>query len=668
MQTAWTACCLSLCFVGVCVSAEHVEAAICPANSQTWFDGTCWCLPGFAGSGGSPCSECGAGTHKPRLGDGVCVPCAAGTYASYNGTAECTQCPAGTYAPWEGLSACDSCPPDTYSVEGMNDCNSCVAGKYLNSWSYECATCPQNMTSPAGATSYWQCVCGDGYDNVDDVCVPECAAGSRRGTSTSACTCDAGYTGNDGGPCYQCDAGKYKYEFGPSTCVSCSVDFFLDDSNSHGREPRCRRCEGGRVSAMGSTSAYNCECVGGSETKNSQNMVTSFSVCDIVHEMLATGQFRCKRNNEWVDAIATDTNLTNLGCDDDISPLQCEYSMRGSDMELGFVFWWHGHSNTVPGVTSQVSTQRDNEGICLTVRDMSVVPRIFASNNATCNRLGFADSMTSVFVVAYQPTCSYDRILECDVSESFKTHNARTLDDVSIHECANECSSSGCFFFVWIDTRCWITNEIDVTGLTCKQLTSSNPSVYIYSSDVEMFQLKIHGLSRRREMEKVGNNCNHTHQYTTLVDLNPLCDQYGYTSCQVECLSHCGDDCAMLTIIHITVMTVDHFESNRTCAVGPTDTAIVEGSCDDNDSDNDMGMRSTLTSTYIGRNGNCPVNSWRQSYDSDQGLACTCVPGYTASSPDKCVACERNHFSIGGLSDSTCIHCPTASSSVKGST
>ena len=39
--------------------------------------------------------------------------------------------------------------------------------------------------------------------------------------SVTACTCNAGFSGPDGGPCTPCEAGKYKALAGSSTCSAC---------------------------------------------------------------------------------------------------------------------------------------------------------------------------------------------------------------------------------------------------------------------------------------------------------------------------------------------------------------------------------------------------------------------------------------------------------------
>ena len=65
----------------------------------------------------------------------------------------------------------------------------CLAGSYLENST--CIKCPVNSNSPEGSTSL------------------------------TACTCNAGSSGPDGGFCSFCAAGKYKSQTGPQPCVRC---------------------------------------------------------------------------------------------------------------------------------------------------------------------------------------------------------------------------------------------------------------------------------------------------------------------------------------------------------------------------------------------------------------------------------------------------------------
>ncbi len=56
---------------------------------------------------------------------------------------------------------------------------------------HECTACPAFSSSPEGASNFRDCIC------------------------------DAGYTGQDGGPCVACAAGTYKNATGNASCLEC---------------------------------------------------------------------------------------------------------------------------------------------------------------------------------------------------------------------------------------------------------------------------------------------------------------------------------------------------------------------------------------------------------------------------------------------------------------
>jgi len=73
-------------------------------------------------------------------------------------------------------------------------CTACVAGTYkADKGTAQCQSCPNHSDSPASSISI------------------------------IACTCNAGWTGPDGGLCTQCVAGKYKIASGDAACSNCSA-------------------------------------------------------------------------------------------------------------------------------------------------------------------------------------------------------------------------------------------------------------------------------------------------------------------------------------------------------------------------------------------------------------------------------------------------------------
>ncbi len=110
----------------------------------------------------------------------VSAQCPAGYTGPDDGP--CIQCPAGTFKFEIGNEECNACPTATYSVTvGATDGTYCVA-------------CPADSNAPA-----------------------------QTSTATS-CTCNAGFTGPDGGTCTVCAAGTYKGTTGSNNCIECDTE------------------------------------------------------------------------------------------------------------------------------------------------------------------------------------------------------------------------------------------------------------------------------------------------------------------------------------------------------------------------------------------------------------------------------------------------------------
>jgi hypothetical protein len=90
----------------------------------------------------------------------------------------------------------------------------------------ECTDCPTNSNSPARLSSV-------------------------KGTS---CTCNAGSTGPNGGPCEPCVAGKYKTLTGTATCTNCGAGTYSSAGST-----ACMGCGAGTYSAaVGATASWRC--------------------------------------------------------------------------------------------------------------------------------------------------------------------------------------------------------------------------------------------------------------------------------------------------------------------------------------------------------------------------------------------------------------------------
>ncbi len=162
----------------VCVPLTAEKRAAIPMYRGT--PTLCPCEAGFYGNP-SACTPCAAGkflTTTTRTD--TCQVCDAGKYA-VDGQAACRECPAGKYGELKGGSA-------------ETSCTACGTGKYgIDTGQSSCLTCPPYSNSPPGSTSL------------------------------TTCTCNAGSTGPNGGPCSQCAAGKVKAEPGPAACTLTST-------------------------------------------------------------------------------------------------------------------------------------------------------------------------------------------------------------------------------------------------------------------------------------------------------------------------------------------------------------------------------------------------------------------------------------------------------------
>ena len=235
----------------------------CPSNSLSAAGSmaieACKCNAGFGGVNGALCTQCGAGTYES--GD-VCVSCplysnSAAQSAScvcnagfITGNAGQCACAANKYFS-NSLVRCENCPASSSSPSystaasacvcnagfgGANGavCTQCVAGTY--ELGDVCVSCPLYSNSAAQSTS---CVCNAGfiagnagqcacaankYFSDSLVQCENCPASSTsplHSTAASACVCNVGHTGADGGPCSACVAGKYKTTTGSVACTLC---------------------------------------------------------------------------------------------------------------------------------------------------------------------------------------------------------------------------------------------------------------------------------------------------------------------------------------------------------------------------------------------------------------------------------------------------------------
>ena len=181
----------------------------------------------------------------------ACTPCAAGEYSV--STEACVACPALTESPAgsASLAACVSVP-GAYAVLGAGQAaRLCPPGTFQDEANKtSCKACPDNTYQPGyGATQAAACV--------------GCPARSAirpagPGVEQTNCTCDAGCSGPDGGPCAPCAAGTFKSAAGSAACQQCPADAHAGAGSS-----ACADCPTNSFSAAGSTALANCTCAAG---------------------------------------------------------------------------------------------------------------------------------------------------------------------------------------------------------------------------------------------------------------------------------------------------------------------------------------------------------------------------------------------------------------------
>lgn len=187
----------------------------------------------------------------------------------------CTLCAAQTYSPATGspnASTCDPCPgalpkhvATTTRTLPLTDCRQ----KHHRA-------CLISLCSLRLAGGAWEGRCAG---LTSGVLGPANTSAPRGSDDYTSCTCNAGYSGADGGPCPACVPGKYKPEQGPqdcascergtysnrtaqtnvSTCADCWANTFQNQLGA-GHPDDCAACPANTFSARRSTSIADCTC------------------------------------------------------------------------------------------------------------------------------------------------------------------------------------------------------------------------------------------------------------------------------------------------------------------------------------------------------------------------------------------------------------------------
>ena len=183
-------------------------------------------------AGSSTCGDCVANAESSS---GTCQ-CSAGYYRvytlqDYTGAAvdRCDPCPVNTFKSAVGVVA--GCVSDSSWTDGYDNCDA-YENNILTTTDDWCGYADPTY----GDSRSHCCICTDydphDYDAVDPATMiwvqsqcTTCPANSYATTATNvdatACKCNAGYTGPDGGPCVACEVGKYKSGTGSAACDYC---------------------------------------------------------------------------------------------------------------------------------------------------------------------------------------------------------------------------------------------------------------------------------------------------------------------------------------------------------------------------------------------------------------------------------------------------------------
>jgi hypothetical protein len=250
------------------------DNSLSPQSSDQLTD--CECKSGYLGENGGDCTTCYAGKFKPLKGPQPCDLCPNETYSGVIGATSdgvCTSCQANSLS-WAGSTVLTDCHCDSgFFTENFGQpsayCKNCGNGTYntqLNATA--CSKCAAGLFSAAiGAKTGEVChkclvgFSGEGYAQCD-ACPPFATALIASSVQTD-CKCDPGYTGDDGGTCYQCAVGKFKPENGSISCTNCPLDTYLPHTGAW-NETSCLECAGNSITLSdGSDAVDDCKCIVG---------------------------------------------------------------------------------------------------------------------------------------------------------------------------------------------------------------------------------------------------------------------------------------------------------------------------------------------------------------------------------------------------------------------
>ena len=190
-----------------------------------------------------------------------CAMCEQGTYKNVSGSMACSECPAGKYLPHQGAvskAQCLDCPAFSWSIPGAPNVSYCLCNQGYTSGSIENVTGELLPTCEPCSAGKYKPFTGPGE------CLPcdDAATSPVAAKILTQCSCNAGYTGRDGGACRPCPTGYYKDAIGSSACAPCPQGTYQSDQAAASLA-LCLSCPSGKSSPVASNTTDDCVCFAG---------------------------------------------------------------------------------------------------------------------------------------------------------------------------------------------------------------------------------------------------------------------------------------------------------------------------------------------------------------------------------------------------------------------
>lgn len=188
-----------------------------------------------------------------------------------------------------------------------------------------------------------------------------------------------GFTGEDGGPCVDCSAGKYKNTIGSEDCSLCPNNMYSTVTAAT-HISTCASCTPHAESNKGSDSATDCLCVAGYE-KSGENCVQFSAGYISVFDQPCVG---CAADNESGNVICNPCpqNTQSLAHSYDLAQCACNPGYEAGDStEDGCVKCHIGfynakkHSSCIPCAKGSYSDRQATEPSRLVSNPYSITPR-----------------------------------------------------------------------------------------------------------------------------------------------------------------------------------------------------------------------------------------------------------------------------------------------------